>query len=99
MSTAMSAQHGGMTEEEYNRLRQHIAENVIGDNPPTGDGQAAEVLAARVTRIEAIRRVAAQRPPLTPAQWTRLRPILAGTIHQPEAVQSRTQDEQNSRVA
>ena len=46
MSAVLSAQHGGMTEQERNRLRQYIAANVIGDNPPPLTSEAQDLIRA-----------------------------------------------------
>ncbi len=46
MSAVLSAQHGGMTEQECNRLRQYIAANVIGDNPPPLTAEAQDLIRA-----------------------------------------------------
>ena len=46
MSAVLSAQHGGMTEQERNRLWQYIAANVIGDNPPPLTAEAKDLIRA-----------------------------------------------------
>jgi hypothetical protein len=46
VSAVLSAQHGGMTEQERNRLRQYIAANVIGDNPPPLTAEAQDLIRA-----------------------------------------------------
>lgn len=46
MSAVLSAQYGGMTEQECNRLRQYIVANVIGDNPPPLTVEAQDLIRA-----------------------------------------------------
>jgi len=46
VSAVLSAQHGGMTGQEFNRLRQYIAANVIGDNPPPLTAEAQDLIRA-----------------------------------------------------